>query len=88
MVRLSLVAMATRVEHNASLLPYLAEGKPMTTDERKLRQSALVMRIVGWSIFCPAVGLFLYQIRDVFDFSGAPDTIRTCDLCLRRATVA
>ena len=23
----------------------------------------------------------------VFDFAGAPDTIRTCDLCLRRATL-
>jgi hypothetical protein len=25
--------------------------------------------------------------RDVPDFVGAPDTIRTCDLCLRRATL-
>jgi hypothetical protein len=24
------------------------------------------------------------EIREVFDFIGAPDTIRTCDLCLRR----
>ena len=26
--------------------------------------------------------------RDVPDFLGAPDTIRTCDLCLRRATLS
>jgi hypothetical protein len=26
--------------------------------------------------------------RDVPDFIGAPDTIRTCDLCLRRAALA
>ena len=32
----------------------------MTTDEQKLRQSALVMRIVGWSIFILPAGLFLY----------------------------
>lgn len=32
----------------------------MTTDERKIRQSALVMRIVGWSIFVLPVGFFLY----------------------------
>src|SRR5882672_8248383 len=27
----------------------------------------------------------LAEIQDVPDFNGAPDTIRTCDLCLRRA---
>ena len=27
------------------------------------------------------------KIREVPDFTGAPDTIRTCDLCLRRATL-
>jgi len=27
------------------------------------------------------------EIQDVPDFLGAPDTIRTCDLCLRRATL-
>jgi hypothetical protein len=26
------------------------------------------------------------KIRDVVGFIGAPDTIRTCDLCLRMAT--
>src|SRR5881392_686978 len=29
----------------------------------------------------------LAKNRDVPDFVGAPDTIRTCDLCLRRATL-
>src|SRR4051794_32491521 len=29
----------------------------------------------------------LAEIHDVPDFAGAPDTIRTCDLCLRRATL-
>ena len=27
------------------------------------------------------------KIAEVLDFTGAPDTIRTCDLCLRRATL-
>src|SRR4029434_4578737 len=34
----------------------------------------------------PQVGDF-YPIADFIDFAGAPDTIRTCDLCLRRATL-
>jgi len=33
---------------------------PVMSDEQKLGQSAMVMRIVGWSIFILPVGLFLY----------------------------
>lgn len=29
----------------------------------------------------------LAEVQDVPDFIGAPDTIRSCDLCLRRATL-
>jgi hypothetical protein len=35
----------------------------------------------------PSRFLVKARIQGVLDFTGAPDTIRTCDLCLRRATL-
>ena len=46
--------------------------------------------LLGVVLFQPQV-LMLFHSRDKIqleiDLNGAPDTIRTCDLCLRRATL-
>lgn len=35
----------------------------------------------------PGLIMSLAKNRDVADFIGAPDTVRTCDLCLRKAAL-
>jgi hypothetical protein len=45
-----------------------------------------------WNGALPPIGYRIAQKRQVLECpvlyrSGAPDTIRTCDLCLRRATL-
>jgi hypothetical protein len=47
----------------------------------------LVLQAGGQKGATAARLLHLAKNRDVPDFAGAPDTIRTCDLCLRRAVV-
>jgi hypothetical protein len=64
-----------------------ASAKDDRTEKRCHRRQALETVAAAYPVLTQANINLQAKGRDVPNFIGAPDTIRTCDLCLRRATL-